>query len=47
MARGAFTLIEVLVVLVILAVAAGLIVPRMGRSLGQRELRESAIRAIS
>jgi len=40
----AFTLIELVVVLVLLTVAAGLIVPRMGRSLGQRELRESAAR---
>jgi len=44
MRRRAFTLIEMLVVLGLLAVVAGLIVPRMGRSLGQRELREAAAR---
>ncbi len=42
-ARG-FTLLEILVVLGMLAVAAGLIVPRMGRSLEQRELHEAAAR---
>jgi len=41
--RG-LTLIEVLVVLGILGVAAGLMVPRIGSSLDQRELRESAAR---
>ncbi len=41
---SAFTMIEVLVVLVILAVAAGLIVPRMGRSIEGQELREAAAR---
>lgn len=40
--RGGFTLLEVVVVLVVAGVAAGLIVPRMGRSLEQRERREAA-----
>jgi len=40
--QPAFTLIEILVVLVLLVVAAGLIVPRMGSSIGQQELREAA-----
>lgn len=42
--RGAFTLVEVLVVLVVLMVAAGMIVPRMGGSLARREMREAAAR---
>ncbi len=42
--RRGFTLLEILVVLGMLAVAAGLIVPRMGRSLERRELHEAAAR---
>lgn len=38
----AFTLVELIVVMAILAVAVGVIVPRMGRSLSHRELTESA-----
>ena len=38
----AFTLTEMVVALVVVAVAAGLIVPRMGRSLAKREIREAA-----
>lgn len=38
----AFTLVETLVVVTLIAVMAALIVPRMGRSLGRRELRECA-----
>jgi type II secretion system protein H len=37
--KRAFTLIEVIVVFTLLAVLAGAIVPRMGRSLSGRELR--------
>lgn len=37
----AFTLVEVVVVLVVVAVAAGLIVPRMSGSLARREAREA------
>ena len=40
----AFTLIEVVVVIVLLGLSASLIVPRMSRSLGHNELRESAAR---
>ena len=40
--RPAFSLAEIVVVLVVLSVAAGLIVPRMSRSLAKRELREAA-----
>lgn len=40
--RFAFTLAEVIVVLVVLTVAAGLIVPRMSGSLAKREIREAA-----
>jgi type II secretion system protein H len=40
----AFTLIEVVVVIVLLGLTASLIVPRMNRSLGHRELREAAAR---
>ena len=42
-ARG-FTIVELLVVVAILAVAAGLIIPRMHRPLEVRELREAAAR---
>lgn len=41
---AAFTLVEVIVVLLVVGVAAGMIVPRMGRSLTSRELREAAAR---
>ncbi|MBP7934754.1 MAG: GspH/FimT family pseudopilin [Phycisphaerae bacterium] len=40
--RTAFTLVELLVALALLAVAAGIIVPRMSRSMGRSELREAA-----
>lgn len=40
----AFTLVELLVVIALLAVAATVIVPRMGRSIGQRGLVEAAYR---
>ncbi|MBI4580638.1 MAG: GspH/FimT family pseudopilin [Planctomycetes bacterium] len=39
-----FTLIELVVVLTVLAVAAGLIVPRIGSSLSRQELHEAAER---
>jgi type II secretion system protein H len=39
---GALTLVELLVVLALLGVMAGVIVPRMGGSLGRQELREAA-----
>ena len=39
--RAAFTLVELLVALALLAVAAGIIVPRMSRSMGRSELREA------
>jgi type II secretion system protein H len=42
--RPAFTLIELLVVLVLMVVAAGLIAPRIGRSIGDRQLVETAAR---
>ena len=42
--RQAFTLLEILVVLAVIVVAAGVIVPRMGRSLGRQELCEAAAR---
>ncbi len=44
--EGAFTLLELIVTLTLIAVLAGLIVPRMGRSIGRRELREAAGRFV-
>lgn len=38
----AFTLIELIVVLALIVILVGVIVPRMGRSVGYRELREAA-----
>ena len=35
-------MVELLVVLTVIAIAAGIMVPRMGSSLGRRELRETA-----
>jgi len=43
-AGRAFTLIEVIVVIVLLGLSASLIVPRMGRSLGHSEFREAVAR---
>ncbi len=40
--RGGFTLIEILIVLVVFAVLAGLIVPRMGGSVARQEVVEAA-----
>lgn len=40
--RPGFTLIEIIVALALLSVAAAVIVPRMGRSLSGREIREAA-----
>jgi len=40
--RSAFTLLEALVVLTLLAILASVTVPRMSRSIGQQELREAA-----
>ena len=40
--RAAFTLLELIVVLSLIVVLTGVIVPRMGRSIGSRELREAA-----
>ncbi len=42
--RRAFSLVELLVVIAMLAVAATAIIPRMGRSIGQRGLAEAAFR---
>jgi general secretion pathway protein H len=42
--RCGFSLIEMIVVIVVIGVAAGLIVPRMDRSIGSQELRESSAR---
>ena len=42
--RRAFSLVELLVVIALMAVAATAIVPRMGRSIGQRGLVEAAYR---
>lgn len=44
--KGAFTLLELIVTLTLIAILAGLIVPRMGRSIGRRELREAAGRFV-
>ncbi len=40
--HAAFTLIELVVVMTLLAVAVGMIVPRMGKSIGRVALREAA-----
>lgn len=42
--RAAFTLVELIVVMTIIAILAGLIVPRMGRSLSGRTVAEAAAR---
>lgn len=42
--RAGFTLVELLVVIVIIGVAAGVIVPRMAGSIGREELQETAAR---
>ncbi len=42
--RAAFTLIELMVVIAMITIAAGLIVPRMARSLGGEALREASAR---
>lgn len=46
MRRCGFTLIEALVVLALVALLATMIVPRIGRTLGRRELDESAARLV-
>ena len=40
--RAAFTLVELLVVVAVIAILAGAIVPRMGGSVGRRQLHEAA-----
>ncbi len=44
MPRPAFTLLELIVTLTLIVILAGVIVPRMGGSMGRRELREAAAR---